>query len=58
MSKTIRFNAFEMNCVGHQSPGLGPIRATGRGNTRISTTGPTSRACSNAGFSMRSSSRT
>ncbi|PZQ48386.1 MAG: 5,10-methylene tetrahydromethanopterin reductase [Rhodovulum sulfidophilum] len=22
MSKTIRFNAFEMNCVGHQSPGL------------------------------------
>ena len=24
MSKTIRFNAFEMNCVGHQSPGLHP----------------------------------
>ena len=24
MSKTIRFNAFEMNCVGHQSPGLYP----------------------------------
>ena len=24
MSKTIRFNAFEMNCVGHQSPGLCP----------------------------------
>ncbi|WP_425960945.1 LLM class flavin-dependent oxidoreductase [Rhizobium nepotum] len=22
MSKTIRFNAFDMNCVGHQSPGL------------------------------------
>ena len=22
MAKTIRFNAFEMNCVGHQSPGL------------------------------------
>ncbi|WP_085316094.1 LLM class flavin-dependent oxidoreductase [Derxia lacustris] len=22
MSKTLRFNAFEMNCVGHQSPGL------------------------------------
>ncbi|MCK6394775.1 LLM class flavin-dependent oxidoreductase [Zoogloea sp.] len=22
MSKSIRFNAFEMNCVGHQSPGL------------------------------------
>ena len=22
MSKTIHFNAFEMNCVGHQSPGL------------------------------------
>ncbi len=22
MTKTIRFNAFEMNCVGHQSPGL------------------------------------
>ncbi len=22
MGKTIRFNAFEMNCVGHQSPGL------------------------------------
>ena len=22
MSKPIRFNAFEMNCVGHQSPGL------------------------------------
>lgn len=22
MSNTIRFNAFEMNCVGHQSPGL------------------------------------
>lgn len=22
MTKTVRFNAFEMNCVGHQSPGL------------------------------------
>jgi len=22
MSKQIRFNAFEMNCIGHQSPGL------------------------------------
>src|SRR6218665_568416 len=22
MTKTIRFNAFDMNCVGHQSPGL------------------------------------
>lgn len=22
MTKPIRFNAFEMNCVGHQSPGL------------------------------------
>lgn len=22
MTKTIRFNAFEMNCIGHQSPGL------------------------------------
>lgn len=22
MSKNIRFNAFEMNCIAHQSPGL------------------------------------
>ncbi|MFZ0332027.1 MAG: hypothetical protein WAL54_12600, partial [Acinetobacter bohemicus] len=22
MSKQIRFNAFEMNCIAHQSPGL------------------------------------
>jgi hypothetical protein len=22
MSREIRFNAFDMNCVGHQSPGL------------------------------------
>ena len=28
--KQIRLNAFDMNCVAHQSPGCGPIRATAR----------------------------
>ena len=40
MGRQIRFNAFDMNCVGHQSPGLwAPSARSILANTRISTTG-------------------
>ncbi|STR44242.1 coenzyme F420-dependent N5 N10-methylene tetrahydromethanopterin reductase-like protein [Klebsiella michiganensis] len=43
--REIRLNAFDMNCVGHQSPGLWPIRATAPGSIKTSSIGSTWRVC-------------
>ena len=42
VTREIRLNAFDMNCVGHQSPAYGGIRATVPTSTIHCATGQTS----------------
>ncbi len=58
MAKEIRLNAFEMNCVAHQSPGLWRHRGIGRGIIAASIIGPASQRRSNGACSTASSSQT
>jgi hypothetical protein len=51
MTRQIRFNAFDMNCVGHQSPGLWAHPRDRSWDYKVSTIGPSWRRRSSAASS-------